>query len=227
MLLGNDIYGNVFLTAQNVAGHTADYVNLVLQKVAKGDRTGGVTVDDWTSRSLAQLHTLDVLDLFNFVPAVLMASFSSLAFPKRICAANLRHVCSWWRSAFPGRWLLFRHSWLLSRTLVPFHAVTAYSVRRWYHFCRSCPAHSDIGNLSATNQTPWHPSVIAACSAGQCCHFCCNSLLGQVLVPFHHCCLDTGVLSSADCSVVFAIQRKLSCRYISERANNLLVVCKD
>jgi len=68
MLLGNGIHGN-FFAALNVAGHTADYVNLVLQKVAKGDRTGGVTVDDWMTGSLKQLHAFDVLDLFNFVPA--------------------------------------------------------------------------------------------------------------------------------------------------------------
>lgn len=30
----------------NVAGRTSDYVNSVLQKVAKGDRTGGITLDD-------------------------------------------------------------------------------------------------------------------------------------------------------------------------------------
>ena len=30
----------------NVAGRTADYVNSVLQKVAKGDRTGSIALDD-------------------------------------------------------------------------------------------------------------------------------------------------------------------------------------
>lgn len=34
------------ITAMMIAGHTADYVNTVLQKVADGDRTGGLLLDD-------------------------------------------------------------------------------------------------------------------------------------------------------------------------------------